>query len=74
MFERLMERGQQFGERRKIETLARLERRIGKDLPSGVGVEAVEEGIVLIGRGLLRRMLSDVRLRGIGFLAKGDGG
>ena len=74
MFERLMERGKQLGERQRMQSIARLAERAGADLPSGIGVEAVEEGIVLIGRGLLRRMLGDARLRAIGFLAKGNGG
>lgn len=74
MFKRLTERGKQLGERRRMQSIARLAERADADLPSGVRVEALENGIVLIGRGLLRRMLSDVRLRAIGLLAKGNGG
>lgn len=42
---------------------------IGKDLP-GVVVTAVEDGIELRGRGLLRRLARDSRLRWIGRLLR----
>ncbi len=42
---------------------------IGKDLP-GIVVTAVEDGIELRGRGLLRRLARDSRLRWIGRLLR----
>lgn len=42
---------------------------IGKDLP-GIVVAAVEDGIELRGRGLLRRLARDSRLRWIGRLLR----
>lgn len=74
MFERLMEQGKKSAEARRVRAIARLAERAGEDLPPGVSVETVEDGVVLFGHGLLRRMLSDVRLRAIGLLAKGESG
>lgn len=45
-----------------------LETIVGDDLP--VAVRAVEEGIELRGRGLLRRLATDARLRWIGRLLR----
>ncbi len=45
-----------------------IENIVGNDLP--VVVRAVEEGIELSGRGLLRRLVSDPRLRWIGRLLR----
>ncbi len=35
-------------------------------LPKGVSAEIVEEGIMLSGRGLKRRMIDDIKLRNFG--------
>ena len=73
MFERLMARGLKRAEAQRARRIAGLAERVAEDVPPGVAVEAGPEGVILVGRGLRRRMLSDVRLRAIGLLAKGEG-
>ena len=74
MFERLMAVGLRRAEARKGRRIAVLAERLGQDLPPGVRVEAGEDAVVLSGRRLWRRWLSDARLRAIGLLARGEGG
>lgn len=73
MFERLMARGQQRAEVQRARRIAELAERVAEDVPPGVNVETGPDGLMLIGRGLRRRMLGDVRLRAVGLLAKGEG-
>ncbi|HKR16998.1 hypothetical protein [Rhizorhapis sp.] len=74
MFERLMALGLRRAEVRKGLRIAVLAERLGEDLPPGVRVEAGEDSVVLSGRRLWPRWLSDARLRAIGLLARGEGG
>jgi hypothetical protein len=43
--------------------LRRMEAELGSVLPQGVGCEAGEKSVVIIGRGLLRRYVADPVLR-----------
>jgi hypothetical protein len=64
MFERLTESVGDLAERRRQRTiLSIVERAV---LPSGVRIEATDGGILLSGRGLLRRYLTDVNIRNLG--------
>lgn len=63
MFERLTARAAalaQRGARRRREALAR---RLSEEAPEGVGVSEEEEGVLLAGRGLGRRLALDPELR-----------
>lgn len=73
MFERLMARGERIAAARKRQAIARLAERLGEDVPPGVEAEPGEEGLILSGRRLWRRWLSDARLHAIGLLAKENG-
>jgi hypothetical protein len=73
MFERLMARGVRRAEAQRARRIAELAKRVADDVPPGVTVETGSEGVALVGRGLRRRMLGDVRLRAVGLLAKGEG-
>ena len=72
MFERLMARGVRRAEAQRVRRISWLAARAAEDVPPGVLVEAGEQGVILSGRGLLRRWLGDARLRAIGLLAKGE--
>jgi hypothetical protein len=63
MFETLMERGRRLGERRAREAARRLAEAAAGEAPGGVQVEASEEGVRLVGRNLMRRMLNEPALR-----------
>src|SRR3546814_16396711 len=73
MFERLMAQAERLGAVRRERFVERLVVRIAEDLPEGVAVAAEDAGLVLTGRCLLRRWVSDARLRSIGLMAKGEG-
>src|SRR3546814_18325744 len=73
MFERLMAQAERLGAVRRERFVERLVVRIAEDLPEGVAVAAEDAGLVLTGRCLLRRGVSDARLRSIGLMAKGEG-
>jgi hypothetical protein len=64
MFERLTQKAEAIAEASKQRTiLSIVERAV---LPSGVRIEATDGGILLSGRGLLRRYLTDVNIRNLG--------
>lgn len=63
MFERLEARMREAAERRARERAERLAGEMEAVLPAGIRAEAGEGGIVLSGRGLLRRWALDARLR-----------
>lgn len=69
MMKRLQERAQEVARRKqrlRVERLvAALEAKV-----SGVAVEATNSGVILSGRGLVRRWLSDPALRFAGTLSK----
>ncbi len=69
MFDRLVERGSAVGAARVRRVIAQLGTSI--ELPKGVTLERSETGIVLIGRGLKLRFITDPRLRAIAALAQG---
>ena len=71
MMEGLLARATAIAARRADMLAALLEQAARDELPGDIGVERVDEGIVLRGRGLARRMLDDARLRGFGLLLKG---
>jgi hypothetical protein len=73
MFERLMARGLRHAEVQRARRVAALAEAVVSDLPPDIAVETGPDGIMLVGRGLRRRMLGDVRLRAIGLWAKGEG-
>ncbi|MCF8708572.1 hypothetical protein [Rhizorhapis sp. SPR117] len=74
MFERLTARAERLAAVRREQVVAHLAERVADDLPPDVSVDVGEDGLVLSGRNLLRRMLHDARLRTVGFLGQGDGG
>jgi hypothetical protein len=64
MFERMIQRAQRLAEARRARRIEDAAVRLAEAL-SGVGVERVEEGVRLSGRGLRRRMALDAELRTI---------
>lgn len=64
MMDRLIERGERIGAVRRENLAQRLA--ATADLPGDVAVTVEEAGVVLSGRRLGARMLSDARLRWIG--------
>lgn len=72
MFEQLTERASQLAQARRARRIAALAEQVGDDLPD-VALSVDADGLVLEGRGLLRRVMSDARLRAIGLFAKGAG-
>lgn len=64
MFERLMARAERAGRAAVLIAIARLARRAA--LPPDIALETRDDGLVLSGRALRRRLLDDPRLRGIG--------
>jgi len=71
MMERLVARGAAIAAREADILVALIEQAAREELPSDVGVERIGDGVAIFGRGLLRRFLFDVRLRGLTMLAKG---
>ena len=71
MMERLLARGAAIAAREADVMAALIEQAARDELPSDVGVELVDGGVVIFGRGLLQRFLFDGRLRGLAMLAKG---
>lgn len=63
MFERLVERAGQAAERQVSARVRRIKSELESELPPGIGCEAGDEGVVIFGRGLLRRYLVDPALR-----------
>ena len=63
MFERLVERAGLAAERRVSAKVRKIEAELEGELPPGIGCEAGDEGVVIFGRGLLRRYLLDAALR-----------
>lgn len=63
MFERL----QQAADRNADRLLMRVIRRLSQsEMPDGVEIEAVDDGVRLSGRKLRQRLIDDTRLRNIG--------
>lgn len=63
MFERL----QQAADRNADRLLMRVIRRLSQsEMPDGVEIEAVDDGVRLSGRKLRQRLIADARLRNIG--------
>ncbi|WP_374613120.1 hypothetical protein [Sphingorhabdus sp.] len=63
MFERL----QQAADRNADRLLMRVIRRLSQsEMPDGVEIEALDDGVRLSGRKLRRRLIGDTRLRNIG--------
>jgi hypothetical protein len=63
MFERAIERARLRGAQRARDTARRLAGRAAAEAPSGVRVEAVEQGVRLSGRALRLRMVTEPALR-----------
>ena len=61
-----MERARQIGAARVLRVVNRLFERAAADLPPGVRVERLANGVALIGKRLRARAVTDVRLRRIG--------
>jgi hypothetical protein len=66
MFEELTTRGLALAEARRRAVRARLAATLREDLPRGVAVEEVAQGVRLTGRGLVLRSITDPALRWIG--------
>ena len=66
MFEGLEARGAAAGEAARRRLCARVAAMLREGAPRGVRVDEVAEGVVLTGRGLVRRSLTDPALRWIG--------
>lgn len=71
MMERLLARGREIGLRRARELVALVEQAAIEELPPDLGVERVDDGVAVAGRRLMRRLIDDARLRGLGLLVKG---
>ena len=71
MFERLRLKGLMLAERRVALVRSRLLAALPDVLPSGVSVEADPRGIVLSGKRLRMRFISDPRLRAVAAIAQG---
>lgn len=63
MFKRFLRRVEDAARRRADARAASLAERLRETLPAGIGAEAVEAGVGLSGRGLLRRLMTDAGLR-----------
>ena len=63
MFERILRRIEDAARRRAEARAAGLAERLRETLPGGIGAEAVEAGVMLSGRGLLRRLMTEAGLR-----------
>ena len=63
MFERLMARAEALAEAAARRRRVALAETLREEAPAGVGVEAVEEGAILSGRGLVRRFALEPALR-----------
>jgi len=63
MFEDLTERVGRHAERRARKRVLELTERMRVELPPGVRAEAAAEGVMLSGRGLRRRFVTDAALR-----------
>lgn len=71
MMERLLARGREIGARRMEELTALVEQAAIEELPPDIRVERTNGGVAILGRRLMRRLLSDARLRGLGLMMKG---
>ena len=71
MFERLFARAGGLAERRVSLVRSRLLAALPEALPRGVSVEADPRGIVLSGKRLRMRFISDPRLRAVAAIAQG---
>lgn len=65
MFERLSERAGRAAERRAAMKMRRMEAEFRSALPQGIDCEAAEKSVVIAGRGLLRRYVTDPALRSL---------
>jgi len=65
MFEGLMERAAVSGEARRRAVRARIAAALRAEAPRGVGIEEMDEGVRLSGRGLSLRSMTDPALRWI---------
>jgi hypothetical protein len=63
MFERLSERAARLGAARSRARTEEFARRLGEELPRGIDAASDEEGVRLSGRGMIRRLALDARLR-----------
>ncbi len=63
MFERLKAAADQKADRLLLRFIAR---RAARPVPPGVEVKALDDGVMLSGRGLKRRMIDDADLRDFG--------
>ncbi len=70
MFARLTKRAAYVGQRAVAGVLDGLVDAAVAELPQDIKIERSDTGITLTGRHLRRRMLSDIRLRSIKYLAK----
>lgn len=71
MMERLLARGAAIAAREADFMAELIEQAARDELPPDVGVERIDGGVAIFGRGVLRRFLFDARLRGLAMLAKG---
>ena len=65
MFERMTQRVARIAEQRRERLRGAAAARLAEGVPAGIAVEAVEEGVLLSGRGLRRRMAREPELRTI---------
>ncbi|MEQ1548932.1 MAG: hypothetical protein ABL918_09850 [Chakrabartia sp.] len=70
MLARLTKRGADIGQRAVADVLDGIVEAAAAELSQDIKIERSDTGITLTGRKLRRRMLSDVRLRSIKYLAK----
>jgi len=63
MFERLSEKAARLGEKRTARRRERLAARLREAAPAGVAVSQEDQAVVLSGRALVRRSVSDPELR-----------
>jgi len=67
MFGKLMERASRAAEQRAAARIGQVAERLRDELPGGIGVEAGEGGVRLVGRGLRRRFATEPALRWMQF-------
>jgi hypothetical protein len=73
MMRNILARGQAIGARRVAEVVDALVASAEAELPPGLAVERMDDGVGISGRGLARRLAFDGRLRGLTLLLKGGG-
>jgi hypothetical protein len=65
MFERLMIRAERLGRNRASERRDEVRSLLEAEVPGGVAVEEMDEGVTLVGRALKRRFARDPALRSL---------